>query len=74
MADSTLATLLDALAALDSAQWRELAEKLRAVADACAEVPTGRADRLRAGAAGPLPGPALTVPKVFKLFTVATCR
>ena len=42
MTDSTLATLLDELAALDSAQRRELAEKLCAVADACSEVHDGR--------------------------------
>ena len=38
----TAAALLDQLAALDPVQRRELAKKLRAVADTCAEVDDGR--------------------------------
>ena len=40
--DSTVATLLDELAALDTAQRHELAEELRKVAETFAQVRDGR--------------------------------
>ncbi len=43
MADAGMpASLLDELAALDPAQWREVATTLRQVAESFAEVPDGR--------------------------------